>query len=331
MFIRHSILVLLASLITVSPVSAWGPTGHQTIGAIADEMITGTHAETEVKALLGNITLQEASVWADCAKGVDPGKNYKYITEGKYPECKIFETPEMEAEMSDFVRRNDTNCSRKPGTESCHKEYHYTDVAIQRDHYSRSFVGTRDDDIVGAALAAIRVLKGESAPAPFSFKNKREALLLLTHYVGDIHQPLHVGAIYLDNKGRRVDPDKGTFDPDTDTQGGNKLMVKSRNLHSIWDTVPASLNTSHINNLIEDARALPVTKGPIYDWPSSWASDTLKNAWSAFSGIKFSSYTHGHWAVILPPKYSSKMKEIKQDEIIQAGAHLAQLLEAIWR
>ena len=330
MFIRNAILVLLAVLTAISPASAWGPIGHQTVGAIADKMIAGTPAEAEVKVLLGNITLQEASVWADCAKGVDPRKNYKYITEGKYPECKIFETPEMEEEMCDFVRRNDTNCSRKPGAESCHKEYHYTDVAIQRDHYSRSFVGTRDDDIVSAVIAAIHVLKGESAPAPFDFRDKREALLMLTHYVGDIHQPLHVGAIYLDKKGHRVDPDKGTFDPDTDTQGGNKLMIKSRNLHSIWDTVPASLNSSHVNDLVDEARTVPIGTGPIDDWPSEWASDTLKNARTAFSGIKFSRYTNGHWLATVPPKYGSKMKEIKKGEIVKAGAHLAQLLEGVF-
>jgi hypothetical protein len=47
-------------------------------------------------------------------------------------------------------------------------------------------------------VATTQVLKGGAAPAPFSLKDQREALLLLTHYVGDLHQPLHVGAIYLD-------------------------------------------------------------------------------------------------------------------------------------
>lgn len=78
--------------------------------------------------------------------------------------------------MSDFVRRNDTNCSTKPGKGACHNEYHYTDVAIQHDHYDKSFVGTRDDDVVGAVVAATHVLKGEPATAPFNIKNKREAL-----------------------------------------------------------------------------------------------------------------------------------------------------------
>ncbi|MFX8926146.1 S1/P1 nuclease, partial [Acinetobacter baumannii] len=85
----------------------------------------------------------------------------------------------------------------KQGEEICHKQYHYSDIAIQRSSYSLGPVGTREDDIVGAVAAATHVLRDEPAPAPFNIKDKREALLLLVHYVGDLHQPLHVGAVYL--------------------------------------------------------------------------------------------------------------------------------------
>src|SRR5512136_938777 len=114
------------TLITSSQVLAWGPEGHQTVGAIADRLIAGTHAAAEVKTILGGLSLQEASVWADCAKGIDPSKNYAYQSMGTHPECEIFETPDLEAEMSDFVRRNDTHCIPIPGVDSCHKQYHYT-------------------------------------------------------------------------------------------------------------------------------------------------------------------------------------------------------------
>ncbi|WP_409362753.1 S1/P1 nuclease [Bradyrhizobium sp. CIR18] len=32
-------------------------------------------------------------------------------------------------------------------------------------------------------------------------KDKKEALFVLSHLVGDLHQPLHVGAVYLDSAG----------------------------------------------------------------------------------------------------------------------------------
>jgi hypothetical protein len=197
--------------------SAWGPDGHHTVGAIADRLAAGTNAENQVKAILGDLTLEQAAVWADCAKGVDPSKNFAYTSAGKYPECAIYETPDGEAEMIDFVRRNDTNCPRVPRDESCHKQYHYSDEAVQSKRYHLGDVGTRDFDIVAAISATIHVLKGDPAPAPFNIKDKREALLLLAHYVGDAHQPLHVGAVYLNAAGGVVEPSQATFDPATAT------------------------------------------------------------------------------------------------------------------
>ena len=51
---------------------------------------------------------------------------------------------------------------------------------------------------------------------------KPVALILLAHYVGDIHQPLHVGAEYFDNgKFANPDTDKNAL-PD---QGGNTFVM----------------------------------------------------------------------------------------------------------
>lgn len=150
----------------------WGPDGHHTVGAIADRLIAGSNAATQIKAILGELSLQDASVGADCSKGIDPGKGYTYQPPGKYPECKIYETPQLEAEMSDFVRRNDTNCTPKADEESCHRQYHYTDIAIQHDHYDPGFVGARNDDIVAAVAAAIHVLKRRSSTITVQLKGQ---------------------------------------------------------------------------------------------------------------------------------------------------------------
>ncbi|MFO1433055.1 MAG: S1/P1 nuclease [Candidatus Competibacteraceae bacterium] len=284
---RYALLVCLVS----TQALAWGPDGHQTVGAMADQLLAGTHAATQVKALLGGLSLQQASVWADCAKGINPRKNYADAPVGKHPECTPFETPAGEAALSDFVRRNDTNCQPKPGEESCHQQYHYTDVAIQHDRYQPGLIGTRDDDLVQAVIATTQVLQGHTAPAPFNLKDSREALLLLTHYVGDLHQPLHVGAIYLDKQGTRVNPDTGTFDPQTDTHGGNKLILKgiTRDLHTLWDTIPASLTASHLNaTWLQQAEGIPATAGPVLEWPTRWAGETLAGAQHAFRGLRFS-------------------------------------------
>lgn len=322
---------LLVTLACATTAGAWGPDGHHTVGAIADRMIKGTHAATEVQALLGPLSLQQVSVWADCAKGVDP-KTFTYEGAGRYPECAIFETPAGEAEMIDFVRRNSTNCEIKPGEEICHKQYHYSDVSIAHDHYDAGFEGARNDDIVGAVEATVAVLRGNPAPPPFDIKDKREALILLSHYVGDIHQPLHVGAVYLTAKGKRVAPDAGTFDPATATRGGNQILVSAsnKNLHATWDAIPSSLTADHVSTLLTAAQAVPKTTGSIDAWPKAWAGETVAQARVAFKGLVFGAVHNGHWSVDLPGDYVGVSRAVKKTQLTRAGARLAELLKAIW-
>ena len=331
---RKSLFLCLICLIFFSGhAMGWNSDGHHTVGAIADQLIAGTNASVQVKAILGDLSLQDAAVWADCARGVDPKNNYAYQPAGNYPECKIFETSALEAEMSDFVRRNDTNCSPKPGEESCHKQYHYTDISIAHDHYDPHFTGARNDDVVNVIKAAMHVLKGDPAPAPFNIKDKREALLMLAHHVGDIHQPLHVGAVYLNSKGKLVNPDKGTFDPDTDTQGGNLILINgysNTGMHSTWDRIPDKLKVSHLNVLLKKAKAVPITSGQLFDWPTTWADETLGKAQKAFTNVKFSAKQKDKWTATLPSGYTGKMNKIKETQIVDAGARLAQVLQTIW-
>ena len=329
---------MLATAVFTAAAHAYGPDGHHTVGAIADRLIAGTHAETQVKALLGSLTLEQAAVWADCAKGVDPAKDFAYTSAGKYPECAIYETPDSEAEMIDFVRRNDTNCARVAGDESCHKQYHYSDEAIQRRRYHLGDVGTHEFDVVAAITAAIHVLKGEPAPAPFDIKGQREALLLLVHYLGDVHQPLHVGAVYLDLQGGVVDPAQGTFDPATSTQGGNTIVTlhvatnrRSDNFHSTWDAIPASLQSSHIDAAwLALARAVPPTRGAIEGWSTTWADGTLTQARDAIKGLTFGAQDAGRWTVPLDGRYDDAMAPVKKRLLTKAGARLAQTLKTLW-
>ena len=325
-------LSLLALAFVAWPAAAYGPDGHQTVGAIADRLIAGTHAATEVATLLGGLSLEEAAVWADCAKGVDE-HTHQYVRDNQHPECAIYETPQGIAAMEDFVIRNDQQCQPAAGDEICHKGYHYSDIAIQHRQYDSSLVGARPTDVVGATQAALIVLQGGSSPAPFSFKDKREALLVLAHYVGDIHQPLHVGAVYLSASGQRINPDVGTYKPATFTRGGNLLLIGGNpkaKLHGRWDEVPAALKPSKADELAAVAKDIPASSGALPDWPQMWAGETLRQAKKAFVGTKFGAKSGTTWSVSLPQNYTTKMTVIKTERIEKAGARLAQILQTIW-
>ena len=107
-------LVCLLFVFGCARVWAWGHEGHETIGAIADTLLTGTPAAQHLQRILSpGETLATAAVWADCAKG------FLY--------CHRALTPEMQA----FVDANPR-----------HHNYHYTDVPFEETQYMAGAVGT---------------------------------------------------------------------------------------------------------------------------------------------------------------------------------------------
>ncbi len=334
--------ILLAAIIASMTLShghalAWNGEGHQTVGAIADHLLLNSKAGARVKAILGDASLEKISVWADCAKGIAPDKEFTYTVVGRYAECASFETAAGIAEMADFVKRNNTQCNPADGEETCHKQYHYTNIDMQHQHYHLGPVGTSDHDIVHAIKASVSYLQGKPTPAPFSFKNEREALAVLTHYLGDLHQPLHVGSVYLDQDGKVVHPEPANYDKTSHTVGGNALQCPCGNFHSLWDDIPAYLKRGkQTETLVNKARAIPKTNGEIASWSEQWASQTMAQARLAFAKTEYSNATPAgagrgnNWSIGLPLAYEKTMATVKEDALIRGGAHLAELLQAIW-
>ena len=315
---------------------AWGPKGHATTGAIAEQLIAGGRAEAEVARLLKGpgVTLAQAAVWADCVKAVQhEDGGFSYADPGRYADCKPFETPLGMARAVAYVQANWQACKPRFGEDPCHKQYHYTDVSVQHLRYGRQWVGTSNHDLVAAMQACIAVLQGRSAPKPFHFRDRTYALLLLTHLVGDVHQPLHVGAIYLDAQGRRVNPDTGHHDPHTDTVGGNRIADGHGSLHRAWDDVPQRLGPQGLGkDGVDDARQVPLSPGRPMDWPVLWASDTLGASRAAYEGMVFSEANGQppHWTATLPEGYGQRREESQRAQLVKAGARLGQLLRAIF-
>jgi len=255
--------------------------------------------------------------------------------------CTPFNSKKERARLEDYAKRNWTQCSYKPdGFErGCHNTYHFDDVAIQRDRFDRSFQGTNDHDLVAAIGAAIAVLSDKPIPPPFPFsiKDKKEALLLLVHLMGDLHQPLHVGSLYLDADGKLVDPDIAhKIDPDTETIGGNAIQDENNvSLHHEWDDIPTDIGEAATRELLAEARNVPASQGPLESWPAAWASDSLLVARDAFAGLTFERIQpppRVKWSVIFDNHmdYLRKADAIKRKQLAKGGARLAEILKKIW-
>jgi S1/P1 Nuclease len=209
-------------------------------------------------------------------------------------------------------------------------------VAEKHDHYDRKFVGTSDHDIVSAINAAIAVLKappGAAAPTPFSIVDKKKALFLIAHFVGDLHQPLHVGAIYLTASGSKIDPDSlGADSKNTNTHGGNSLSDGGTDLHTEWDALPTNLGKTPSDTIITKARHLHATAGSIDDFAAAWAADTVVMSHKAFEGIKFVGSGPHHWAANFADRtgYLKNKRQLQTQQLTKGGAHLVELLNTVW-
>lgn len=89
---------------------------------------------------------------------------------------------------------------------------HYTSVLDKQDYKLE-----RNTDVVATIKKLLIAIKKDK---PFHKFNQKEKIAFLTHFIGDLHQPLHVG--------RAAD------------LGGNRVRVqwfgKQSNLHKVWDT-----------------------------------------------------------------------------------------------
>lgn len=273
---------------------ALGDEGHKTVGAIADRLLVGSKAEARVKALLlPGESLESISIWADCAKGRFCG--------------------EPTSEMIAFTLQNPK-----------HAGYHYINLPVQSAAYAPGAVGSTEHDIVRTLQQAIAVLQGNDTEAtnPHKF-TPRQALLMIAHLVGDIHQPLHVGAAYINSDNQFVTPStQAQVDGVSvfDLLGGNNLHIEDqatwtardvesfqretaqtekkprvgKPLHLFWDVtvVEKLMRGLQLNSVAElTDKLMPelpqdsVFKGEAATWPEQWANQSLHIAKTAYADI----------------------------------------------
>ncbi len=341
------IILALACSLAAGYAGAWSAPGHMLVGQIADARLAGTNAGAKVKALLTDApgstsyepTLQDAAPWPDCAKAVVPGPNGTFVIPA-HPhyiaaQCSIYLNDAGRAkEMIDYVSQNYNNCEYSGTHANCDKAFHFADIPYQKKKYADDLAGATNADVVHAIYAAIAVLRGQPAPAPFNLgMNQKQALRLLVHFIGDLHQPLHVGSVYLDAKGKVLIPTPANLDPDTSTVGGNELVMGSGELHSQWDEISDTLSKpDSVAAMVAEAAKLPALSGTPEDAIAGWASETVVAAGQAFKGLKFGKHGSKGWPITFTnhKTYDTNKAKVQRQQIIQGGERLAQVLKAIW-
>ena len=304
----------MAMLVWLSATTdAFGTSGHRITGTLAELHLRNARALAEVRKILrSNETLADAAVWPDRIKDA------------------VYED-----EDTAMFRLN----------HPAHDTYHYANLPFQSVDYGVSVPGARPTDIVQSARQCIEVLR--TGKGPFT---RREALRLLVHYLGDMHQPLHVGNAFVTvREPLEFIVPKGATGWRT-TLGGNALVYGPEyrfNLHSYWDSHAVNLAMrqddvpTFASRLMKEMQPAASWNGGGSDpgeWVVQWATEGLGHAKEVHRGVRVVSYlgpdaekrTAHRWLIEQPPDYDARAVPLVRQQLAIAGYRIAAVLRSIW-
>ena len=235
----------------------WGPTGHRTVGEIANKYLS-SKAKREIKRLLNNESLALASTYADEIKS---DKRYNKFYTWHYINMPM-------DELYDVSKQNP------------------------------------EGDLVSAIEFCKSVIKDKNA----TNEDKAFYLKLLIHFIGDLHQPMHVGLV--------------------EDKGGNDFKVKwfynDTNLHSVWDSKMIDDYGMTYSELAKNANVLTndqvkqLQKGSVIDW----VNETHQLTREVYASVKEGDN--------LRYDYSFKYLNIARRQMQLAGIRLAKTLNDLF-
>ncbi len=179
--------------------------------------------------------------------------------------------------------------------------WHYVSIPNQKTYFDQK--RSKDGDVIEALFRLEDVLRDTK-------KTKEErlnALRFIVHFVGDLHQPLHVGL--------------------AEDRGGNLIKVKwfktESNLHTVWDESIIDFEqlsyteyAKYLNQYTKEEKA-EMVKGNYLDW--SKESQDLRPKVYEIPETNQLSYEYGF-----------KVKPIIEKRLKEAGIRLASVLTKIF-
>ncbi|MEZ4817101.1 MAG: S1/P1 nuclease [Flavobacteriaceae bacterium] len=235
----------------------WGPTGHRTVGKIAENYLTPEVAHL-IDEILDGQSLALVSTFAD-----------EIRSDSRYKEFA---------------------------------PWHYVNFPF--DSTYEDSPKSEKGDIVVAIKKCISILKNKET----SKEDKAFYVKLLVHFIGDLHQPLHIGL--------------------ADDKGGNTFQVQwfdeGTNLHWVWDEKIIEQFGMSYTELTENTQKLSaeelenIKKGTIEDW--------------MYEGRALCEDVYAHTKVgeKLSYEYMYRYAHIVRYQLQKGGIRLAQVLNSIF-
>ncbi|KAJ9566385.1 hypothetical protein OSB04_002351 [Centaurea solstitialis] len=299
-------------MLLIPGILAWGKEGHYAVCKIAESFLT-EEALKAVKTLLPETAegdLASVCSWADQIKY---RYNWRWTSELHY-----VDTPDFRCNY-DYCR----DCHDSSGVKDrcvTGAIYNYTEQLVMGYNTSNSIVHCKHP----LSTVFLHYLKNGSSSSSFITDNLTEALMFLSHYIGDVHQPLHVSF--------------------TSDEGGNTITVRwykrKTNLHHVWDTniIESAMKTFYEKDI--DVMTLAIEKNITDTWSndiSSWANCTsgqevCPDPWASES-IKYAcnyAYRNATPGSTLGDDYFLSRLPVVEMRLAQGGVRLAATLNRIF-
>jgi len=299
---NRGLLPLFLFVAFVAPAYPWGAAGHHVVALIAQQRLSPEVRERIDRLLFnGRYTIRDIAVCADQIRSGPPR-----------PGARSFPVDEA--------------CPIVAGTVTVNTApWHYINIPIPTKEKDLEKFCTQGDCIVDQIERFTNVLRDSNDDAA-----RRQALLFLVHFLGDIHQPLHAVDRACD-------------------QGGNRERVNfylgdeqraNESLHRVWDSdlVDKLMKDSGVAD--EQELALDLERRIDDEEAQGWAQATVPQiAWESwrlakkrvYRGIPFQDFcdknTKPAKATDLTSGYETAGMRTVREQLMKAGVRLAAALE----
>ncbi len=188
--------------------------------------------------------------------------------------------------------------------------WHFVDIPVTAKHLNMERDCAKGNCIVGKIEDLRQKVQDPALPRD----QRREALMFLIHFMGDMHEPLHCA--------------------DHDDRGGNGVRVvffgRQTNLHSVWDSGligrMATEDQLFMELSAESAkRSGKWRKGNLVKWSEESHKVARKTAYG------FLPKSADGAPVTLGSDYETKVDPLLKEQIAKAGTRLAVVLNAMLR
>jgi hypothetical protein len=294
--LRRAVFITALCLLAVFPAYPWGPSGHRIVAIIAEQRLS-----PEARA-----------------------KIHKLLLDGKYSIVDI-------ASCADTIRSNrtppDDMCRTLAGdVPQSNGLWHYIDIPVPTKAKSLDAFcpeGNCAPAKIKSFSETLRTSKDEA--------QRRQALLFLVHFVGDIHQPLHAAERGCDKGGNS---EHVNFSADG-------LKESNVALHHVWDSSELELLMKHANITDDRVFAGVLMAGIKPAEAEKWARATPDQmAWESYKlavakvyrGIPLQNFCDNQKpapsVTDLTAAYENEGTKVVRQQLLKAGVRLAAILES---